>query len=84
MAPPYQTGKTVHVHAKTLQTQRGRTHGAGCVRPQFSTAKPLGERPYELDYNNNEQTWKLSASKVQLAKTSLDPDFFFIAVSVFI
>ena len=22
--PPYQTGKTVHVHAKTQQTQRGR------------------------------------------------------------
>ena len=22
--PPYQTGKTVHMHAKTLQTQRGR------------------------------------------------------------
>ena len=30
--PPYQTGKTVHMHAKALQTQRGRTHGAGCVR----------------------------------------------------
>ena len=29
--PPYQTGKTVHAR-KTLHTQRGRTHGAGCVR----------------------------------------------------
>ena len=45
--PPCQTGKTVHVHAKTLQTQRGRTHGAGCVRQWFRTAEPLGERCYE-------------------------------------
>ena len=44
---PYQTGKTVHVHAKTLQTQQGRTHGAGCVRQWFRTAEPLGERRYE-------------------------------------
>ena len=28
--PPYQTGTTVHVHAK-LQAQRGRTHGAECA-----------------------------------------------------
>ena len=45
--PPYQTGKTVHVHANTLQTQRGRTHGAGCARPSFRTAEPHGERRYE-------------------------------------
>ena len=45
--PPYQTGKTVHMHANTLQTRRGRTHGAGCVRPWFHTAEPLGERRYE-------------------------------------
>ena len=45
--PPYQTDKTVHVLAKTLQTQRGRTHGAGCVRQWFRTAEPLGERRYE-------------------------------------
>ena len=45
--PPYQTGKTVHMHAKTLQTQRGRTHGARCVRQWFRTAEPLGERRYE-------------------------------------
>ena len=44
--PPYQTGKTVHVHAKILQT-RGRTHGAGCVRQWFHTAELLGERRYE-------------------------------------
>ena len=31
----------------TLQTRRGRTHGAGCVRPWFHTAEPLGERRYE-------------------------------------
>ena len=65
-SPPYQTGKTVHVHAKhykhkedgrmvqnctcarkTLQTQRGRTHGARCVRQWFRTPEPLGERRYK-------------------------------------
>ena len=30
--------------AKTLQTRRGRTHDAGCVRPCLRTAEPLGER----------------------------------------
>ena len=45
--PHYQTGKNVHVHANTLQTRRGRTHGAGCARPWFRTAEPLGERRYE-------------------------------------
>ena len=45
--PPYQTGKTVHMHAKTLQTQRGRTHGARYVGQWFRTAEPLGERRYE-------------------------------------
>ena len=44
--PPYQTGKTVHVHAKHYK-QRGRTHGAGCARQWFRTAEPLGERRYE-------------------------------------
>ena len=29
------------------KTQRGRTHGAGCVRQWFRTAEPLGERRYE-------------------------------------
>ena len=32
---------------KALQTQRGRTHGAGCVRQWFLTAEPLEERHYE-------------------------------------
>ena len=44
--PPYQTGKTAYAR-KILQTQRGRTHGAGCVRQWFRTAEPLGERRYE-------------------------------------
>ena len=39
--------KSVHVHANTLQTRRGRTHGAGCARPWFRTAEPLGQRCYE-------------------------------------
>ena len=33
--------------SQTLQTQWGRTHGAGCVRQWFRTAEPLGERRYE-------------------------------------
>ena len=45
--PPYQTDKTVHVHAKKLQTQRGRTHGAWCVRQWFRTTEPLGQCRYE-------------------------------------
>ena len=32
---------------KTLQTQQGRMHGAGCVRQWFRTSEPLGERHYE-------------------------------------
>ena len=58
--PPYQTGKTVHVHANT-NTQRGRTHGAGCVRQWFRTAEPLGERRYE-NWNTNKQTKPIWAS----------------------
>ena len=45
--PPYQTGKTVYMHAKILLTQRGRMHGARCVRQWFCTAEPLGELRYE-------------------------------------
>ena len=54
--PPYQTSKTVHVQAKH-STQRGRTHGAGCVRQWFRTAEPLGECCYE---NWNTYTQKRS------------------------
>ena len=32
---------------KTLQTQQGRTHGAGCVWQWFRTVEPFGERRYE-------------------------------------
>ena len=69
--PPYQTGKTVHVQystcaRKTLQTQRGRTHGAGCVRQWFRTAEPLGERRYE---NWNTHVYNLDG--VELILTSL-------------
>ena len=53
--PPYQTGKTAHVHAKTLLAQRGRKHGAGCVRQWFRTAEPLGERRYE-NWNTHTHT----------------------------
>ena len=44
---PYQTGKTVPVQAKTLQTQWGQTHGAGCAWPWFRFTEPLGKRPYK-------------------------------------
>ena len=40
--PPYQTGKTVHVHAKHYK-QRGQMHGAGW----FCTPEPLRERRNE-------------------------------------
>ena len=52
--PPYQTGKTIHMR-KTLQTQRGRTHGAGCVWQWFRTAETLGERCYE-NWNTHTHT----------------------------
>ena len=39
---------------KTLQTQRGRTHGTGCVRQWFRTAEPLGECRYE-NWNTHTQ-----------------------------
>ena len=44
---PYLIGKTEHMHAKTLQTQRRRTHDAGYARPWFRTTEPLGESRYE-------------------------------------
>ena len=53
--PPYQTGKTVHVHAKHYKHKQGRTHGAGCVRQWFRTAEPLGERRYE-NWNTHTHT----------------------------
>ena len=52
---PYQTGKTVHMHAKTLQTQRGRTHSAGCMRQWFRTTEPLRELRYE-NWNTHTHT----------------------------
>ena len=41
--PPYQTGKTVHVHAKHYRHNKD-GHTAPCVRQWFRTAEPLGER----------------------------------------
>ena len=46
--PPYQTGKTVHVHAKHCS---GRTHGAGCVRQWFRTTRGTSLR--ELEYTQD-------------------------------
>ena len=44
---------------RTLQTQQGRTHGAGCVRQWFRTAEPLGERRYE-HWNTHTHTHRFS------------------------
>ena len=41
--PPYQTGKTVHVHANTTNTTRTDARPK-CVRQWFRTAEPLGEQ----------------------------------------
>ena len=48
---------------KTLQTQQGRTQGAGCVRQWFRTAEPLGERRYE---NWNTHTHAFSVQSLLL------------------
>ena len=48
---------------QTLQTQRGRTHGAGCVRQWFRTAEPLGERRYE-NWNTHTHTHIIDFSSV--------------------
>ena len=53
---------------KTLQTQRGRTHGAGCVRQWFRTAEPLGERRYE---NWNTHTHSLIINRPQVGGVNL-------------
>ena len=51
--PPYQNWQICTCARRTLQTQRGRTNGAGRVRQWFRTAEPLGERRYE---NRNTHT----------------------------
>ena len=46
--PPYQTGKTVQVHAKHYNhNEDGRTAPGVTVRQWFRTAEPHGERRYE-------------------------------------
>ena len=49
---------------KTLQTQRGRTHGAGCVRQWFRTAEPLGESRY-VNWNTHTYYYMLDLSICQ-------------------
>ena len=54
--PPYQNRQNcTYARKKTLQTQRGRTHGAGCVRQWFRTAEPLEECRYE-NWNTHTHT----------------------------
>ena len=55
MASALSNRQTCACARKTLQTQRGRTHGAGCVRQLFRTAEPLGERRYE-NWNTHTHT----------------------------
>ena len=45
--PPLSNRQNCTCARKTLQTQQGRTHSAGCVRQWFRTAEPLGGRRYE-------------------------------------
>ena len=45
--PPYQTGKTVHVHAKHYKYKEGgRMEPDVCGNEWFLTAEPLGEHRY--------------------------------------
>ena len=48
--PPYQTGKTVHVHAKHYKH-----YGDGRTGQWFRTAEPLGKRRYE-NWNTHTHT----------------------------
>ena len=50
------------VTERRRQTQRGRTHGAGCVRQWFRTAEPLGERRYENWSTHTHMTMLLYSS----------------------
>ena len=68
-SPPYQNRQNCACARKTLQTQRGRTHGAGCVRQWFRTAEPLGERRYE-----NWKTHTQTVSKVKLNQSINEPN----------
>ena len=52
--PPYQTGKTVHVHAKHYKHII--EDGAECVRQWFRPAEPLRERRYE-NWNTHTTAW---------------------------
>ena len=70
--PPYQTSKTVLMHAKTLQTQRGRTHCAGCVQQWFRTAEPLGERRYE-NWNTHTQSYNFDEIQRQTLDGHMAP-----------
>ena len=63
--PPYQTGKTVHVHAKKNTTSTTRTD-AGCVRQWFRTAEPPRERRYENGNTHTHTLVRLLNSKRQL------------------
>ena len=60
--PPYQTGKTVHVHAKHYKHNED---GRMCVRQWFRTAEPLGERRYE---NWNTHTYTQNFSETVICK----------------
>ena len=62
----------MHVHAKHSK-QRGRTHGAGCVRQWFRTAEPLGEHRYENWNTHTRARYRSScfASDIKRRRTEL-------------
>ena len=51
--------KPTKLYANTLQTRRGRTHGAVCAQPWFRTAEPFGECRYEnwITHIQERQIW---------------------------
>ena len=63
----------LYMCTQTLQTQRGRTHGAGCVRQWFRTAEPLGERRYENWNTHTHSIVCLPSRKKLVCKTVIPP-----------
>ena len=61
----------------TLRTQRGRTHGAGCMRQWFRTAEPLGERSYE-NWNTHTHT----SSLINLISKDSNTAFYLSCISM--
>ena len=65
----------LYMCTQTLQTQRRRTHGAGCVRQWFRTAEPRGTSLGELEYTHtnvaDEMDTALSVTSVGLTASGV-------------